>query len=654
MDAWPEKLSAHLRIDREKAVDEFVAEFAAVDDIREHITVLHTLLTDSETWEAKHGALLALAQCFDSAKDKATDEEVAKLATAMTSLLTHKEFRIRTQSGITLGAMASVFGARIYVDFARDVIWTCIADNIERHIDEAELDVLRKRVGADASATPDALLYESAGWKTLDTGFKALLEVTKGVGEAFAPFVTQELISLVFAGLKHTNRFVRETGYYVCAELVQVIREETSAEMTGVPFTDFCDQMSQQLAIGLADNWSQVRMASSVATRKFLLPMNDELRARFFPLLIPRMALNRYYVAEGVRIYSQESWAQVAKDQGREIVATYIKETVEFYIEQSQADNHAVREAACACIAELGGKIDPAALEPYVITLLECLEESFQDDSWPVRDAACIASGRFLGCFPEKSMALLDKFLTLFFHHLGDNIWSVRENAAVALGRIAPSFPSAVPEIEAKLKELLPSAQSQVEDSAKHSGLQNATLFGVAQPLTKETDSFPDPEHTNQQMYSCGSLAPKLKRKGGCMDCGYHRPQELWEKSDGCIYLMRELAASQPRIVKENIQTLADLSNLRHFKHHVHLLETLWKQLPIIAKGAGKSPCKAILETIIPNLAYSLKGDHPLSCVAAQECTQQLAGYLGPSILAGRIELIDDRLLPLFQPYLHR
>ena len=30
---------------------------------------------------------------------------------------------------------------------------------------------------------------------------------------------------------------------------------------------------------------------------------------------------------------------------------------VEFYISQTEAANHAVREAACACIAELGTKV---------------------------------------------------------------------------------------------------------------------------------------------------------------------------------------------------------------------------------------------------------------------------------------------------------
>ena len=37
------------------------------------------------------------------------------------------------------------------------------------------------------------------------------------------------------------------------------------------------------------------------------------------------------------------------------------------------ADNHAVREAACQCIAELAAKIDREILKPYVNTLLDTL-----------------------------------------------------------------------------------------------------------------------------------------------------------------------------------------------------------------------------------------------------------------------------------------
>lgn len=40
------------------------------------------------------------------------------------------------------------------------------------------------------------------------------------------------------------------------------------------------------------------------------------------------------------------------------------------------------------------------------------------------------------------------------------------------------------------------------------------------------------------QMYSCGSLAPKMgrgKRGGGCMDHKFRKPPEPWELADGCV-----------------------------------------------------------------------------------------------------------------------
>ena len=60
---------------------------------------------------------------------------------------------------------------------------------------------------------------------------------------------------------------------------------------------------------------------------------------------------------------------------------------VAYYVECTSADNHAVREAACQCIAELAAKIDGAVLAPHVQTLLSTLIECFQDDSWYVRNS---------------------------------------------------------------------------------------------------------------------------------------------------------------------------------------------------------------------------------------------------------------------------
>jgi len=52
-------------------------------------------------------------------------------------------------------------------------------------------------------------------------------------------------------------------------------------------------QFAEHLANGLADNWSQVRLAGSQATRQFLMAMNADSRDPYLPLLLPRMCLNR-------------------------------------------------------------------------------------------------------------------------------------------------------------------------------------------------------------------------------------------------------------------------------------------------------------------------------------------------------------------------
>ena len=50
-----------------------------------------------------------------------------------------------------------------------------------------------------------------------------------------------------------------------------------------------------------------------------------------------------------------------------------------------------------------------------------------------------------------------------------------------------------------------------------------------------------DPDiHTDQTMYSCGSLAPKMS-KGGCTDCRFRKDPEPWETADGSVLLLCEL-----------------------------------------------------------------------------------------------------------------
>ena len=83
---------------------------------------------------------------------------------------------------------------------------------------------------------------------------------------------------------------------------------------------------------------------------------------------------------------------------------------MEFYVAQTRADNHAVREAACACIAELGAKLPHDDVRVHVATLKAALIECFRDDSWPVRDAACVACGNFVKAFPGATPCICKGF----------------------------------------------------------------------------------------------------------------------------------------------------------------------------------------------------------------------------------------------------
>ena len=117
-----------------------------------------------------------------------------------------------------------------------------------------------------------------------------------------------------------------------------------------------------------------------------------------------------------------------------------------------------MREAACACIAELGSKVNKECLRPYIPQLMSTLIDCFNDDSWPVRDceyrtlltwlttlsfilpAACLACGNFITCFPDECSPYLNDLFSLFLANLEDSIPSVRQGAAVALASVVKAY----------------------------------------------------------------------------------------------------------------------------------------------------------------------------------------------------------------------
>eukprot|EP00850_Spirogloea_muscicola_P014971 SM000111S18794 [mRNA] locus=s111:183250:196627:+ [translate_table: standard] len=592
---------------------------------------------------------------------------IEKLEEVAMNHLEDSEARVRLAVSECLFAIAQRGGLNTY-----DRVKIRLFDSIERNLqrNEESLDNFKPMVDnsdgdeymTEVVSKGTQLKHDTEGWKCLETSFTALQRVMEGCGDSFSSQVDDRLKTTIERALAHKNRFVRETGYFTLSSLSGVCRGE-GLRQDGQRFAEI-------LANGLADNWSQVRYAASVATRAFL-ESTEGYKEQFYPILLPAMCLNRYYVAEGVRLYSQNTWATVMGNAGRRELATYAPQVVAFYIKQSRADNHAVREAACYCIAELMCKVDHEKVSPFVPQLLEALIDCFKDASWPVRDAACTACGRCIFGFPEESRVVLPELFDLWFAHLVDNISSVRQDSAAALGSAMKVYKDeAIAKVVVALTELLPLAKEQPDESRRYGGLDNVTHFGVAHKKLRDNDQN---LHTDQTMYSCGSLTAKagsttmLARGGGCMDHGFSRAKEPWEASDGAIYLLKELALASPHQALQFMPTLADLvcfrfqpalstfmskyiddvknyavtvfgdCRTRHFGHYHNLLETLYKQLPHIAEHIGKRPFKQYLDIFIEPLFFALSCGQRAAEVAAEECLQKLQALIGPSIFAARL-----------------
>ena len=110
------------------------------------------------------------------------------------------------------------------------------------------------------------------------------------------------------------------------------------------------------------------------------------------------------------------------------------------------------------------------------------------------------------------------------------------------------------------------------------------------------------------QMFSCGSLAPKMAAGGCSASHRFRRPPERWEMADGGARLLAELAAAPGcgDAVSEAVPLLAAAAARRHYTHHVHLVETVCRVLPPLAAGVGKRSFKQHLHLLLDTVIYAL------------------------------------------------
>lgn len=661
-----ELLCNSMKLERDKGVGELqrVLPTCSENEKLQFEVNLILLISDSETsWETKHGCLLGAKALIPylNVDDEHDANFVHSIKAIAEKLLTDIEVRVRMAAGEVLGILCGKIGPAVYQE-CKEYVLRLIQSNLERQVayddgskhEQLETERLMEKLAGPSqrrnSAEAAQIFHDTAGWKNLETSLKCLQAMIDGCGASFQVFVDDDLLKLIFTTLTHANRFVRETGFYVCSSLVGCGNTDEDTEGRDSvsvmnPIYAYGHEFSRHLAQGLADNWSQVRLSASVAARKFLVSLPDDIaRETFYPELLPRMCLNRYYVAEGVRIYSQETWRQVTGTAGKDLVEKYVSYTVDYYTLATESDNHAVREAACACIAELAAKINPQAICPYVERLLNTLLVCFQDDSWPVRDAACLACGNFILCFPDESRAALPSLYPMFFHNLEDPIPSVRQGAASSLANVVRAYgQEALATVMEKVTTGLKCVRNQPAETERYRDMDRGQAsFGVVKRLRDN-----DPElHSDKEMYSCGSLAPRMGR-GGCSDPKFRRPSQPWELADGCVYLLSEISQipELSRPVFTALPLVGEACQYRHYTHHVVFLETVCKQLPLLAKGIGKKAFKSSVEEFLDPIFYALECENALTSSAASQCLNQIGTLLGPSILRAKVERHNPKYL---------
>ncbi|KAJ9472572.1 hypothetical protein DIPPA_06848 [Diplonema papillatum] len=460
----------------------------------------------------------------------------------------------------------------------------------------------------------------------------------------------------LLAGLAaHSNRFIREAAFGAAEVLL----------MKGVLPAEAPAGLAESIGAGLQDNWSQVRYRATQAVARFAATFGVE---KFYDLLLPRLCLNRYYVAEGVRNSTQKVWEAVTSGRGRELVREHLPAFVAYYERQAREQNHAVREAACHCMAELIEKVD--GVEAFAPSLLSVLDASCDDPSWPVRDVACLAAARVFAKYPHRiDEAMRGKLYERLLYQSEDPIASVRRHAGEALARFAEAGDDCGKRVLAAVDGMLDGIKSQKEDSAarapeqgrehaaRSTDLSNVTTFGVAKRVRDNDVST----HTNQQMFSCGSLAPGPSTarvlNQGCSHGGTVPRTGLdpWYRTDTAIHTLRYLSEHQRTETSSLLPLLARIPDTLHHKLFMRYTEywtTVWSSLPVVVRSVGKRPVTGVVNEVLPQLFSSLLSENQLLAAAGADCICALRKLYGETVW--RAKLSTDQLNLMNHPLLAR
>jgi len=436
----------------------------------------------------------------------------------------------------------------------------------------------------DATSMP---LDDTTGWSTLESHVSAYFEVLQccGYPTIINVLSDSDVCELLITQCSiHRNRFVREAAIGFIQSICELIahdegvREQSGGKPTQQPRTKeevikgykmstrwgLSRRITEALKTGLEDNWSRIRQASCKSALVFLAGLaeqEDEARSGFMAKLLPGICLNRFYAADGVKATAADTWRGIVGSRGRELICALIESFATSYAEMSKVNNHMISEAACSAMAELISRIDRNVVQTQLPRFVEALAACLADDSWPVRDSSCVATGVLLRHFGKEAIEcdseIIASFLDVCARHLQDAVWSLRENAALALGNACQSENA---ELSEKIKSFITSYLNANLGKAIDAtvGTRTISFLTSEQLLALEPASSPPSAPHNPKKVAW--------RQGGgwgcCLDCMETRAGDGCDISSGAVYLLREFAGLQPLSATQHLETVWSLLDL--------------------------------------------------------------------------------------------
>jgi len=370
--------------DKEKAKNNWTATLKSLspEALKSQIVEIEEKILkilEAERWQDREGGIFAITQvlCYLDLAAKENAEFKAEFFKRLKTLVKDKEYTIRVAVGECLKTLMEKYGPKIYGE---------LQEVIEKTTEEA---FVKEEV-------KDTLNKESR-WQHL----KSMLMMIKGCAEAskleFLPYVNDKLVSLIEKAVKCESTFVRNLGISVITALLACLDEKA--------LTNLSPRFVPLIWDGMNNDFSYIKHEGSLAARVFftLIESNQELKKIYYPKLLPTIGLNRHYDLESISLIAKDIWENTIKGSNREWVINYLKNFVEYYLEQTKSEDDQVREASYKSIEELFTHtevISKEKLKEFAKDILKILINGMEDKAWEAKTKANSAVKQLLLVIP--------------------------------------------------------------------------------------------------------------------------------------------------------------------------------------------------------------------------------------------------------------